>query len=84
MSSDVLDLPPAISRLYNVVKDGKRTPISTMYVAVYLDLSTTLTTREMQQHIGWAVTKLNRRIRKPLKKILKPAEIKGTYALVAI
>lgn len=84
MSSDGLALPPAIQRLYNVVKDGKRTPISTMYVAVYLDTSAKLSTREMQQHIGWAITNLNRRIRKPMKKILKPAEVKGTYALVEI
>ena len=84
MSSDVSGLPPAIQRLYNVVKDGKRTHISTMYVAVSLDTSTKLSTREMQQHIGWAVTNLNRRIRKPLKKILKPAEVKGTYALVSL
>lgn len=83
MSSDLLLLPPAIKRLYNVVKDGKKTHVSTMYVAVYLDTSTKLTTRQMQQHVGWAVTNLNRRIRKQ-KKILKPAEIKGTYALVDV
>jgi ribosome-associated translation inhibitor RaiA len=85
MSSDGLALPPAIERLYVVVKDGKPKKISVLFAAVYEpgSVRANMTTRDMQQHIGGAVTNLNRRIRKQ-KKILKPAEIKGTYALVAI
>lgn len=85
MSSKVLSLPPAIERLYVVVKDGKPKAIAVLYGAVYEpgSVRANMTTRDMQQHIGWAVTNLNRRIRKQ-KKILKPAEIKGTYALVDV
>lgn len=85
MSSSAISLPPAIERLFKAVEDGKPKKIDVLYRAVYWETAPgPMTTREMQQHIGWAVTNLNRRIRKPLKKILKPAEVKGTYALVAI
>jgi hypothetical protein len=84
MSSEVLSLPPAIERLYAVVVEGKPVKVVEMYRAVYSDPAPkSMSAREMQQHIGWAVTNLNRRIRKQ-RKILKPAEIKGTYALVKL
>jgi hypothetical protein len=85
MSSSGLSLPPTIERLFEAVKDGKPKTVLSLYKAVYLTglCRSDLTTREMQQHIGWAVTNLNRQIRKQ-KKILKPSEIKGTYALVAL
>lgn len=82
-SSAALSLPPTIQRLYELVKDGKRVPIVKMHEAVFGLPAGPLSQRDMQQRVGSYVTKLNRRIRKQ-KKILKPAEIKGTYALVKL
>lgn len=84
-SNTALSLPPTIERLYKAVEDGKPKKIEELYRVVYWESAPgPMTTREMQQHIGWAVTNLNRRIRKPLKKILKPAELKGRYVLTGL
>jgi hypothetical protein len=77
-----LDLPPRQLELYHALAGKGEVKVETLY-ALLFGRPGDMPVREMQQHLGSPITRLNRRL-KAAKLVVRPGRLKYAYELVKI